>query len=271
MGVSAQDTISQVPHFRGFFVSLGTHVSGFSVRDKETSPLIYHGMLPGVQLGAGLYGKKIAAWFNYSFSYGKLTTRNYGASDVDKSTAYNGLLDIAVVRKIKIAESSCLYLGPKLALIVNIRNNGKFDNANFNWEGFAMLGPVMLWEKQLTLNQNRTNIGAIQAPVSRRGIKLSASLFIPVISEVSRPPYNTIGDFVDGLERIFQVNQLKLVSFNQFASIVSTLGASYHWQNGHGLKLSYTWYYFNYYPVDNKVSGIQGNVSLSLMVRLGKK
>jgi len=272
-GSPVQDTIhsSQNIGSKGCFLTIGPSGGWFSVRDLETSPLIYRGFLLGIQLGGLFYGKKAVTLIDYNFSYGKLTSRNYPLYDGNMAVAYNSYLNIGYARRINVTNASEIYIGAKLDLLVNIRDNRKFNNANFNYEGFAMFGPMMIWEKELALKPRKVSLSSSIKPSRERTIKLSASLSVPVISAVERPPFPGIGDFVDGVSPTFNLHQMKIVSFKSLVNIAFTLGISYYLQNGNRLKLSYLWYYYNYYPSTNKVSGVAGTFSFTFLFRLNKK
>ena len=272
-GSSVQDTLQfrQTISSKGQFLKIGVSGGWFAVKDFETSPLIYKGFLPGIQIGGLFHGKKTVFSMDYSFSYGKLVTRNYPGIDVNKALAYNNSLNLDFGRKINSGGSSDFYIGPRLCIIANFRNNPKFNNANFNFEGFAMFGPMLLWEKEMDLVPRQLNLGFLKWPLHNRTMKWSTSLYIPFINGVARPPYPGINDFVDGRSPTFNIHQLKIVSFNYLTCLVSTSSLSYYLQNGNRFMLSYQWYYYNYHPSTNKIRGVAGNFAFSFLFRLNKK
>jgi hypothetical protein len=274
-GSFCQDTIHspQVTGTKGQFLKIGASGGWFAVKDLETSPLTYRGLLPGIQIGVLFYEKKTVTLFNYDFSYGNQATRNYPISDGNVAKAYNNCLNIGFGRKINTnnCSKSDIYLGANLGIIANFRDNSKFNNANFNYEGFLTFGPMILWEKEVTLLPKQLHLAFLRWPFRQRNLKWSASLYIPVINGVERPPYTTVGDFVDGVSPTFKISQMKVVSFNDMVNLVSTVGLHYFLQNGNNLLLSYQWYFYNYYPSANQVRGVAGFFSFSFLFRLNKK
>jgi hypothetical protein len=259
-GSDNNDTIKRIVNSRAHFLNIGTSTGWFSVRDYATSPLIYKGFLPGAQIGFSLEGRKINTALVFNFSYGKQATRNYPENDENTAAAYNNYLSLAVTRKLPVGTrtNTNLLVGGNLGLIANFRNNSKFNNANFNWEGFGTIGPLIMLERKMKSSSGRI-------------MKVSASFSVPVIAAVSRPLYTTIGDFVDGVSPTFSMKDLKYASFPTFFSLDSHISASYFLQNGNGFLFSYHWYYYDYHPNTNMVKGVAGVVSLSFMFRLNKK
>jgi hypothetical protein len=243
----------------------------FAVKDYSTSPLIYSGLLVGGRLGASFYGKRVVTLIDCNFSYGKLTTRNYPVTDSNKATAYNSFLSVNMGRRISCPEAkTSWYGGIHLNILANFRNNDKFDNASFNYEGFISLGPMVLLEKEINLFPSQLNLGIFRWPFRARTIKLSASLAIPVLNEVVRPLYNTTEDFVDEDSPSFTLNRLKTVSFGKLFSLISQTNLSYYLHNGNKFMLSYSWYYYNYYPEWNKLRNVAGCLSFSFVFKLNK-
>jgi len=274
IGSATRDTIKyvQTHNLKGQFLKIGSGAGWFAIRDVETSPLIYKGVLPSIQIGACLYGKKMVTLFDFNFSYGHLTTRNYPFYEENSATAYNNFLSLSIARKIELGSMSKtnLFVGGNLALTANFRDNSKFNNANFNWEAFSTFGPTVIIEKELDLSSDNVNLGLFRWPFRDRIIKLSASFSLPVLSEIGRPPYTTIGDFVDGHSSYFSLKDMQLVSFHNFFNLVSTTNVTYYLQNGNRFNLSYYWYYYDYNPSINKVKGIAGIFSFSFLFRLNK-
>lgn len=269
------DTITNnvTPNSRAQFLQIGINGGWFSVRDYATSPLIYRGFLPGPQIGFSLEARKMEAWLNFDFSYGKQTTRNYPETDANSAKAYNNYLNLTLARKFNIGNwtKTKLLVGGNLELIANFRDNLKFNNANFNWEGFGAVGPMILFQKTWDFRSKQINMGLFRWPFRERTIKISTSFSVPMITAVSRPLYATISDFVDGISPTFSMKDLKYASFHTFFNIDSHTRISYFLHNGNRLLFSYHWYYYNYHPADNKVSGVAGLFSLSFLFRLNKK
>ncbi|HEY4786828.1 MAG TPA: hypothetical protein VIH57_12305 [Bacteroidales bacterium] len=257
---------------RDQFLKIGASAGWFAVRDYETSPLIYRGLLPGFQIGTFFQGPKMIILFDYNFSYGSQATRNYPIYDGNLATAYNNILNISVAHHISLGVNAKtkLYLGGNFGMIANFRDNLKFNNANFNYEGFATFGPMVLFEKELNLLPHHLNMAFFRWPLRNRTLKLSTSLSVPVIGLVSRLPYTTIGDFVDGVSPSFSFRQLKPVSFDYLFNLISTSSVSYYLRNGNRFMLSYQWYYYNYYPSINQVRGVAGIFAISFLFRLNK-
>ena len=267
-GSSINDTLP-FQHKNERLLKFGATAGRFAVRDMETSPLIYKGTIPGFQMGASFYGKKSIAFFNFNYSYGKLATKNFPETDNNQPSAYNSISNLGYGRSVrfKFAPKSDFFLGANLSLIANFRNNPKFNNANFNYEGFSPLGPILIWERNVLLGSKQANF---KYAGRKRSIKWAASAFIPVISGVARPAYPVINDFVDSNSNDFSLNQIKIVSFNRLVCLQFTSSVTYSFQNGNGFMLSYLWYYYNYYPAQNKVNGVAGTFNFSFLFKLNK-
>lgn len=273
--VFCQDTVHLASRVssKGHFLMTGISGGWFAVKDLETSPLIYRGFLPGVDIGGLFYGKRMLTSFQYNFSWGNQATRNYPVNDANRAKAYNNYLMMDVYTKVNTENysKSDIYIGAKVGLLANFRSNLKFNNASFNYEGFLTFGPTVLWEKEISMLPRQVNMAFFRWPFHQRNIKWSASLFVPVVSGVERPPYTTIENFVDGVTPSFRLDQLKIVSFNALIHVAASLGMQYYLQNGNRLQLSYQWYYYNYYPSVNQVRGVAGIFSFSFLFRLNKK
>jgi hypothetical protein len=257
LGFQVNDTL---PLSKGHFLQLGLSCGSFAVRDYETSALVYHGCLPGVQAGMTFYGKKMLTLFEFNFSHGHQVTRNYPSTDDNRALSYNSNLEFGVAVNLsspKLSKTS-VFLGGYFGLLANFRNNAKFNNANFNYEGIASVGPLVRVEKEM------------KGPFSNHIIKFSTMLVVPVINGLARPPYPAIDDFVDGVSPEFKLKKTEVISFDHFFSLRSQTDLGYYFQNGNRFMLSYHWYNYNYYRSVNKLRSVAGYFSLSFSLRLNK-
>lgn len=272
-GWTINDTIpdTQKINRREQFLHFGISGMKFAVKDYSTSPLIYSGLLAGARVGAGFYGKRMITLVDFNFSYGHLTTRNYPENDDNRAEAYNNFFSVKVCRSVSASVAGTnWYYGIHFNILANFRNNDKFNNASFNYEGFVSLGPMILLEKEINFFPSQLNLGIFRWPFRARTIKFSASLATPLVSGVVRPFYNTIEDFVDADSPSFTLDRLSVVSVDKLFSLSSQTNLSYVLHNGNKFMLSYSWYYYNYYPQWNKLRNIAGCFSFTFVFKLNK-
>jgi hypothetical protein len=268
-GWTIHDTIpvSQKINHKAQFLHFGITGMKYAVKDYSTSPLIYSGLLSGASVGASFYGKRMITLIDYCFSYGHLTTRNYPENDDNRATAYNNFLSLKIGRRVSCTEARTnWYYGVHFSALANFRENTKYNNASFNYEGFASLAPMVLFEKEI----NQLNLGIFRWPFRARTIKFSTSLSIPVLNGVVRPFYNTIEDFVDETAPSFTLDRIHIVTLDKLFSLTSQNNLSYYLHNGNKFILSYSWYYYNYYPEWNKLRNVAGCLSFFFVFKLNK-
>jgi hypothetical protein len=257
LGLQVNDSL---PLSKEHFLQLGISGGNFAVRDYETSALVYQGCLPGVQAGMTLYGKKMLILLEYNFSHGHQVTRNYPSTDENRALSYNSNLEFSMAVNLGSPKHSrtTIFLGGYFGILANFRNNAKFNNANFNYEGIASVGPIVRVEKEAKL------------PFSGHMVKFSTMLVVPVINGLSRPPYPAIDDFVDGISPEFKLKKTEIVSFGHFFSLRSQTDLVYYFQNGNRIMLGYHWYNYNYYRFVNKLRSVAGYLSLSFSLKINK-
>jgi hypothetical protein len=270
VGDSILDSVQGTP--KGQSLEFGLNSGWYAVRDNGTSPLIYKGFLPGAHIGVSIYHKQMVAFTDFNFYMGHLATRNYPELDGNKAKAYNSNLSFGMAHRLTSISTpkTSFFLGSSISVLANFRENEKFNNANFNYEGIASLGPLAIVEKEIKFSPKQLNLALFRWPFRDRTVKLSSSFFIPVLAGVSRPPYTTIDDFVDGVSPRFSLKKVKTVSLDKLFCLTSRSSISYYLHNGNKLMLSYIWYYYNYHPSANKVNSVSGSVSFSVVFRLNK-
>lgn len=249
-----------VYHTKVHAVHFGLSGTKFAVRDYATSPLIYKGVFSGIRLGAYFVNQKSSTSIDiYSF-YGKLRTRNYPLPDPNRSIAYNNLLILQRGYRMKKKFAGLnWYYGGQLSVLANIRDNQKFYNSNLNYEGFGSLGPLISAGKEFSFEGHN----------GTRRLLLNASLSVPVVNLIVRPPFNTIEDFVN-LDSNFSMQRIKVASFGKFILLNSQVNLTYYLQNGNSFMLNYLWYFYNYYPDVNNLRGVAGHLSFSFVFKLNK-
>jgi hypothetical protein len=266
------DTLAMDEHamLGNSYIDFGATAGWHAVRDVETSPLIYRGFMPGAALGFYYAGNKLISEVNYNISYGFLVTRNYPDNDNNRAETVNNKFRANMAWSLhpSVVSGTRYYLGFDVSFLGNFRNNSKFNNASFNYDIIGGLGPIFRFEKDINLLPRQINLGLFRYPFRKRALKLSASLAVPVVSEVLRPSYSTIDDFVNGQSNNINIKQMKLETFHTYFSTLAQFQLFYYLHNQNMLKFAYNWYYFNYYPPVNGVKGVEGSFSLSIVFRL---
>lgn len=236
----------------------------FAVRDMETSPLTYRNFIPSLHLQYSLSKGRFLGLLDENFSIGYLVTKNYPEEDDNRALGINN--DLAVNAYYKYGEHlrSKFYLGGELVATTNFRLNDKFNNANLNYEIMLSLAPSFMYEYSTSWKAGKLNLGLFKLNKRDRNVKFQYYLGIPVISDVLRPGYVTIYDFVDSESDSYSLKDSKVVSFNKLFILRNRFNFYYILSNQNMLKLSYNLNYYNYHTDYNPVKGVSSSLILSV-------
>jgi hypothetical protein len=251
------------------FLEIGLGLNNHGVRDKGTSPLIYDGFLPSFHLEYFIKGTKFLGIAENSFSIGYLKTRNYPTFDSNRATSYNEDLSLRTYFEIGKSKNSVTryYLGGDLNLLANIRINDKFNNASLNYEFIASLAPSFLVEYKTGWKAKSTNSRLFGFKKRDREIYLQFSTSVPLLSDILRPGYVTINDFVDNTNNAININNFKFASINKLFIVNNRFTVYYMLHNLNMLKLEYKFGYFNYAQPLDPVQGFYSSIMLSIVFR----
>lgn len=251
------------------FLEIGLGINYHGIRDNATSPLIYQGFLPSFHLEYFMRNNKFLGIAENCFSIGYLKTRNYPASDGNKATSYNDNLSLRSYFKIAEAGNSpvSIYAGGDIDMMGNVRLNNKFNNASLNYEIVAALAPSMLLEYRTSWNAKTIHAGFLNIKLRDRALLLQYSIGVPVLSDILKPGYVTISDFVDNSKNAIDIHNFKLTSFNKFFMVNNRIMVYYILHNQNMLKLEYKLGYFNYYHDQSPVNSFTSTLMLSIVFR----
>jgi hypothetical protein len=254
------------------FLHLGINGSIFSVRDQSTSPLIYRGFLPGLNIGTDYFSQKLRIHMNYEFSYGFLKTRNYPLNDDNTPDAYNNLFGINVLFCInpRVNNGFNIFGGMGSSVTANFRTNQKYDNASFNYEFIAGIGPAFHIEKTWIPAKDYVSSGFFSSLLKKRTIKLSATIYTPLIGAALRPSYNTVKDYATDNSQI-KIEKTAFASLDKLLAFIGDLHFYYFLQNNNAFRITYSWRFYNYHPEYNHVNSVSGVASFAILFRLNNK
>lgn len=253
------------------FLQFGAGGHFFSVRDLGTSPLTYNGVLPGGEVGVYIHGKNFISDIDYGLAYGYLKNRNNLTDLSTKSNTYNNVLNALFAWNLKPSGKSKtrLFAGANLNVIGNFRNNEKFNNASYNYEVFASIGPQFIIEREFSLKRHQLNLSIFRYPFCNRTWRFSVSAYVPVFTAAIRPSYPLIEDYLGNSSRInLNLKGTQWTSLNTYTNFETKLQLFYYLHNGNKFRFSYQLYYYDYHPGENRVRGVDGAFMFSFLFSL---
>lgn len=249
------------------FLEVGLGMNSHAIRDKGTSPLLYKGLLPAVHLQYLLTKSNFIGIINENFYIGYLKTRNYQTIDNNKALSINNDLTFTALFRVKSRNRINFYAGGELGTLANVRLNDKFNNANLNYEIMVSLGPSAMLEYNTSWKSGRINLGLVSFKKRDRNLKFQYSMSMPVLTNVLRPGYATINDFVDNNNYTIKLDEFKLTSFKNLFMFRNRFTLYYILRNNNMLKFNYDFNYFSYYNTYNPVRGINSSLMFSIVFR----
>jgi hypothetical protein len=249
------------------FLEIGSGLNYFAVRDLETSPLTYKNCISSLHFQYFLVKGRFLGLWDENFSIGHLVTKNYPDNDHNKALVINNDMAIGAYFRYREHYRSKFYVGGELIATSNFRMNDKFNNANLNYEIMLSLAPSFMYEYKTSWKAGKINLGLFKLNKRDRNIMLQYHISIPVISDVLRPGYVSIYDFVDNESSTYSIKDSQLASFNTLFIIRNRFNFYYLLRNQNMLKLSYNLNYYNFHPDYNPVKGISTSLMFSVVFK----
>lgn len=249
------------------FLEIGLGLNYFAVRDLETSPLTYKNLIPSLHIQYFLIKGRFLGLLDENFSIGHLVTKYYPGDDHNRAVGINNDISISAYLKYSEHYRSKFYFGGELIATSNFRLNDKFNNANLNYEIMLSAAPSFMYEYITSWKAGKVNLGLFMLNKRARNIKLQYFISVPVISDVLRPGYVSIYDFVDNESETYSIKDSQLASFNKLFILRNRFNFYYILRNQNMLKLNYNLNYYNYHTSYNPVKGISSSLTLSVVFK----
>jgi len=220
------------------FFLFGSGAIFSSLRDYGTSPLIYSGFFPMLQLGFENNSRKSIFQVNTNFSTGNYRKKIF--EQPFEIQSYEGELRINYERRFIFNEfrRTSWFVGGVLLHQISVRNAEHFQNSGFVADNISHFGPQITFRKLINKPSWEKKIGRLTFRKKESNAIFQSTIRVPVISSFYRPGYVFIANGTKEEFRVFDQYSLNFLSFRAlfFSSSYTRL-----MKNGNAIKLSYDW------------------------------
>lgn len=232
-----KDTVWVKEKSAKYFV-VGAGSGQASIRDYGTSPLVYSGIFPLLNLGYEQSSRKVVFQINLCSSLG-----NYNRKIFEKPfeiKAYEFEFKTSYLRAIHIKENKhqIWLMGGGIIHQTSIRIAEQFLNSGFVVDNISHLCAEFGFRKFLHQSARARKIGRITFKRPDRNFLFQSLIRLPVVSSFYRPGYVFIANGTKEDYKVFEQYHLNFLSFRGlfFSNSFSRL-----MRNGNSIRLSYDW------------------------------
>lgn len=220
------------------YIVFGSGINHSSLRDYGTSPLLYTGTMPTLQLGYEQRSAKAIFQFNLNAWYGHYKNKVF--ENPFKMQAFGMEFRTSYLHRLKNFKSGSVqwFLGAALIHQLGIRNAEHFQNAGFSVDNISHLGPQVLWQKFLQQKPREKKIGKFIFRRPQRNFLLQTGIRLPLISSFHRPGYVFIAN---GTKEEFKVFDQYKFSYLSFRGLFLSTAITRLMRNGNGFQIAYEW------------------------------
>ena len=219
-------------------IVFGSGINHSSLRDYGTSPLLYSGNMPMLQLGYEQRSAKAIFQFNLNAWYGNYQRKVF--ENPFKMQVMGMELRANYLHRLSKFPSGSKqwYVGAAFIHQLGIRNAEHFQNSGFSVDNISHLGPQVLWQKFLQQKPREKKIGKFVFRRPERNFLLQAGIRLPVISSFHRPGYVFIANGTKEEYKVFDQYQFSYLSFR---GLFLSTSITRLMRNGNGFRVSYDW------------------------------
>ncbi len=253
------------------YLITGAGLNQFTQLETMASPLVYKGIGAGVTLGLQKRKKHRITSFSAHWSTAKLYNNIQPKQYYAELKHVNINMYACYLFKQFQNKNTKPYIGWQLSQQSDFRRNVQLQNSNLTYNLTTTLSPVFRAEKWLSVKENKNR----KLFKNQRSMRLIYQLAVPIVAGVSRPPYNVIRVFNDGLGNAYEnsvaqeiITGHRFYTLNHFFALNSSLAFEYFLKNSTRISLQYLWN-FESFNIENKSYKVSQTVfQLSIHTRL---
>lgn len=231
--------------------------------DRWQSPLIYAGTTLGYSKAYISRSKSFYKEISLQFNYTSLIHDRSAPWDPSVTRAFYPQFSISYLPFQLMPDSSkvMVWIGAQTEMGWQFRINNNLQNSALTYEFWLPgIGPSARAEREFSFRERKYRLFRKERSLGPGKFKAYASLHLPLIAWVSRPPYPSIADFVAG-DNVSSTafDQRELASLGSFRRAVIEWGVWWQGRERRSVSLGYRW---EFYQIDRPGHRVQTGLAM---------